>query len=238
MKNNIRIATINLWGLEIWEERRSNLFELVKKYSPDILFAQEVQYEQEKQDGYDQTKEIKNACGYEYYYFLKVTVKTKKKEKKFRAPRIHGIAVFSKTPIINIIPHVLNSAGDEKEERAVLFFQTEFNGKVLNAVNVHFDNSDSGAAMQFRETLELVKNKKEQTIIAGDFNIFSLDLNDFEINHSYDSSFDKLKYISYPEDEDTLDYVLIPKNFSFEKIECLDDFVSDHRMVVSDILLD
>ena len=49
------------------------------------------------------------------------------------------------------------------------------------------------------------------------------------------SSYDYIKYISFPSKETTFDYALISSLFALKKVVCKEEEVSDHRMLVVEI---
>jgi hypothetical protein len=71
--------------------------------------------------------------------------------------------------------------------------------------------------------------------MLGDFNLFSLSKEQGLLPDGYTNSFDVQKYISYPDDADTLDYIVIPDPLSFVSIKCHTEEVSDHRMLSAEI---
>ena len=75
------------------------------------------------------------------------------------------------------------------------------------------------------------------SVLIGDFNIFNMSKYRGLYDGAYKASNDKYEYISYPKDNDSLDYVLIPLSYEFESFICRDEYVSDHRMVVTKIKL-
>ncbi|HEX6258833.1 MAG TPA: hypothetical protein VFZ48_05115, partial [Candidatus Saccharimonadales bacterium] len=89
---------------------------------------------------------------------------------------------------------------------------------------------------QLRELIAIFASRKEERIIAGDFNIPQLENEKESYTENYTSSIDFKKYVSFPSENITLDYVLIPKQFTFDSLE-VHEGLSDHNVLVFAIRL-
>jgi len=98
--------------------------------------------------------------------------------------------------------------------------------------HTHFSNRDPWAFLHLEETITLSKSENELPIIVGDLNIKSAGE---IVKNNYKISWMKSKYCSYPSKNDTLDYVLIPKKWTFGDINCTKDGLSDHRPLITHI---
>ena len=107
------------------------------------------------------------------------------------------------------------------------------NSKNLIVYHTHYSNRDDFAKWQLEETMNLVNSEKSIPLIVGDLNIrITNDINEVS-GEKYKSSWDKKNYFGYPSHNEILDYVLIPKNWNFEKIICNKDGLSDHRPLIA-----
>jgi len=233
MKKEISLATLNLWRFYEWETRLPAIVALIKKIDPDIIFLQEAQRNLSI-DERNQVEILNAELGYPYSAFAIADMKLHRKGVPFEFPVEHGLGVLSKFPFASeIIP--LTKAADDREKRIALKCDMQAGENRLAFTNVHFSNSDSWAENHFKELLRILKEKGTSTVLAGDFNIFNIAKYREAYGSDYTSSSEQFQYISYPEDGDSLDYVLIPKGCSFKHFECRQECVSDHRMLVARI---
>jgi len=102
----------------------------------------------------------------------------------------------------------------------------------VKLANVHFSLTDftDYATAHLVETLEIIANKNEARIIAGDFNIDHLEALSDIWGENYKAS-TKIPYISYPLENKRNDYMLVPKAYEFTNISTSGNNLSDHRAV-------
>ena len=230
-KQTVRLATLNLWGFKDWEHRFPTIVSILQNEMPDVVCTQETQRGIDG-SGPDQLEQLKGAVGYPHAAFFKARLRMPKNGDPFQVPLEHGIGILSRYPIedIEIVP--LAKAGpDDTEERITVYFSITKDGLKQHVAAVHFSNRDDWALNHLHQVLDKVKKDARRPIMGGDFNIFSMTHEIAPYGDLYVNSYDVKKYISFPEDNDTLDYILIPKTQEFSSIECLDDYVSDHRIL-------
>ena len=85
------------------------------------------------------------------------------------------------------------------------------------------------------ETLKYALDNKIKPIIVGDFNILHPNWLADVVSSEYLDSYNFKKYISYPSKNETLDYIVIPKEFSFVSLDCSTEELSDHRALIAEI---
>ncbi|MDA3836700.1 MAG: hypothetical protein PF542_03690 [Nanoarchaeota archaeon] len=72
-------------------------------------------------------------------------------------------------------------------------------------------------------------------IIVGDFNMYHIGhLRDLT-GDGYKNSYDYKKCISYPATKYTLDYIVIPKKYTFKSFKCIGNNLSGHKALVIEI---
>ncbi len=234
-KTSITIASLNLWCFYDWEKRLPAIISLLKGIKPDILLTQETQHNLSL-DKRNQLEIINAELGYPFVVFAPAYSRDKQKDHVFKHPVPHGLGVLSRFPLsTEIIP--LTQAGDGKEPRIILKCNVDIEGKTHTITNLHFSNSIKGSEEHFKETLAILKKKQVTSILAGDFNIFTITDYKELYGDEYVSSSEKYKYISYPKDNVSFDYVLLPRQYEFEEFVCREEYVSDHRMIVAKIKL-
>jgi endonuclease/exonuclease/phosphatase family metal-dependent hydrolase len=110
---------------------------------PDVIFLQEVQLDKEKSH-FSQVEILKEKLSdYRYSIFSTIVVKTHQRGKKLKKPIQHGMAILSKYPIVNSFNYFLELSEDEKENRSILCFDIEKDGKIEKMANIHFGNREN-----------------------------------------------------------------------------------------------
>ncbi len=233
----VKVFNLNLWNYTDWEERKSRILETIKKQNPDIITLQEVrddiQFNKKKDN---QAKQLNRELKYPYYAFYPVTDKQKERPEKYKNYCIEGTAVLSKFPILKIERKKLKKHKADRYTCGNLCVKIKAE-KVIDLIVVHFSNSNYFSLLHLLETLKDIQKRKTEPIIIGDFNIIDSYVLHEITEDEYISSLKFKKYISYPDKNETLDYILIPKKFSFSSFECLIENLSDHRALVAEIKL-
>ncbi|MCE9585291.1 endonuclease/exonuclease/phosphatase family protein, partial [Candidatus Nomurabacteria bacterium] len=205
----------------------------INKNQPDVIFLQEIQIDFNKSP-FSQVEIIKEKIsGYKYSIHSTIYPKNKQKGEEIKIPIQHGMAILSKYPIVNSFEYYLPLPENETEPRSILCFDLDINGTIHKFANIHFTNKEEIAKNQLMDFLQLMNSRNEKRIMAGDFNMFDLpQYND--LIKDYELSFNYKNYISYPKDNGTLDYIMIPKSYKFEKLEIIEN-ISDHNGILIEI---
>jgi endonuclease/exonuclease/phosphatase family metal-dependent hydrolase len=156
---------------------------------------------------------------------------------KFYRPRAgdpfrEGLAVLSRFPIVRTESLALYQAEDDKHVRTIQNVDLDSRDEEIKISNVHFSNN-AHSMEQLRETLSIFDTRGEERIVVGDFNIFELGESRADYGEKYSSSVDFSKYISYPSQGQTLDYVLLPLKYTFSSVDVLEG-LSDHNALIVD----
>jgi endonuclease/exonuclease/phosphatase family metal-dependent hydrolase len=230
----ISLASLNLHHFENWKERFPKILELITITSPDIIFTQETQRNPQF-DTRNQIEILNETLQYSYSLFSQAEIRTKQKGKDLPFPVEHGLGVMSKYPIKEVVVHTLEREVDDKEKRIAVTYTFSINAEDFTVTNIHFANKDNWALSQFKQVLQLVKGVGH---IIGDFNIHGYNFEKYTelYGKDYVSSYDYKKYISFPTEQTTFDYALISAPHIIRNVTCRDEEVSDHRMLVVEIL--
>lgn len=235
MRKSITLVSLNLWRFYDWENRFPSIIKLLKEINPDIIFTQETQLDPAIDQG-NQIKIINSELDFPHTNFTVADIKTVRKGVPLKYPVYHGLGIISRFPFeTEIIP--LTKAGDDKEKRIVLKCDMDIDGKIHTLSNLHFSNSDKWSEDHFRETISIFKERNIKSLLAGDFNISNISKFKDLYAKDYISSSDFCDYISYPNDNVSYDYVLLPEKYEFEEFHCKEENVSDHKMIVAKIKL-
>lgn len=233
----LRLMTLNLWGYEQWDDRKDAVLSLINRQSPDVIALQEVRLDMKKSPA-SQASLLAEKGLYPYTVYVP----------SFRAERYprqlsllggysHGLALLSKYPIASSELYLLSQGADFDEPCSVLFASVKVDGENIDLCNVHFGNTDRESLKHLEELSEVCAKRGSRPIILGDFNIFKLGKHlDGELLQDYSLSSDKLNYISIPKNNGILDYIALPKEYSFKYIACPEDKVSDHRALIAEVI--
>lgn len=223
----ISILTLNLWRYYDFNVRLPNIVKAIQDNQPDVVFLQEVQIDPSV-SSLSQAELLKKQLP-EYKYSLHSTIylKDSQQGKRLEQPVQHGMAVLSKHPIMNSFEFFVTPNTGEIEPRSMLCFDVEIGSMPLKFANIHFANREEWAKNQLEEFLRFIHSRGEKRILAGDFNLFKLP--QYDLLDGYKLSYNHTAYESYPKDGGSLDYIAIPSNLAFSKVELLDGYLSDHK---------
>jgi endonuclease/exonuclease/phosphatase family metal-dependent hydrolase len=229
----ISILTLNLWRYYDFEKRLPNILKAIQEKQPDVVFLQEVQIDLSKSP--DSQMEILSKNFPEYKYCIHSTIYPKEFQQgvELDKPIQHGMAVLSKYPILKSFNFFVSKNPGEEEPRSILCLDIEKDSKVFKCANIHFANKEEWAKNQLSELLNFIHSREEKRILVGDFNLFKL--SEYKMLKGYTLSFDYKSYVSYPKDNGSLDYVVIPDEFTFSKLDLIEDYLSDHKALFVEI---
>lgn len=223
----LKIISLNLAGFKDWESRQQKIIDFINKENPDVLLLQEVKFDP-LISAYGQST-LLNQLLQKPLPFTQTTVS------KFYQPSVgdafrEGLAILSKFPIKDSEALVLVKQADDKHPRIIQSADLTINERQIGIANVHLSNNKYSVE-QLRELIAIFASRKEERIIAGDFNILQLENEKESYIENYTSSTDFKKYVSFPSENITLDYALIPKHLAFESLDIYEG-LSDHNALV------
>jgi endonuclease/exonuclease/phosphatase family metal-dependent hydrolase len=223
----LKIISLNLAGFKDWGSRSKKIIDFINKESPDVLLLQEVKFDP-KISAYSQSTLLNRLLKTPFPY-AQTTVS------KFYQPSVgeayrEGLAILSKFPIKDSEALVLIKQADDKHPRIIQSADLIINERQIGIANVHLSNNKYSVE-QLRELIAIFASRKEERIIAGDFNILQLENEKESYIENYTSSTDFKKYVSFPSENITLDYALIPKHLAFESLDTYEG-LSDHNALV------
>lgn len=233
----LKILSLNLWNYTNYNDREPKIIEFIKKHNPDVIVLQEIRDDVEfNEKGNDQAKQLNKQLDYPYYEFYAVTDKQKERPEKYNRHCIEGTAIFSRFPIKKVEKIQLTKQPDDRYTCGNLHVTLDAKKKI-EIIGVHFSNSNLFSLLHLIETLKYARYKKIKPIIIGDFNILHPNWLADTVYGEYSDSYSFKKYISYPSKNETLDYILIPKEFKFKSVVCPDESISDHRPLITEIFI-
>jgi endonuclease/exonuclease/phosphatase family metal-dependent hydrolase len=231
----LKIFNLNLWNYTDWKQRKPKIIRIIKKYNPDTIIFQEIRDDVRfNKKGDNQLKQLNRALRYPHYAFYQVTDKRKGFPEKYKQYCVEGTGILSRFPILKIERKQLKKHKDDKYICGNLYARIKAE-KPVDIVAVHFSNTDLFSKLHLIETLKYIKAKKIKPIIIGDFNMWRQNVLHKLTGKDYKSSIKLKKYLSYPIRKWTLDYILIPKEFEFKSLKCLNEKLSDHRALLAEV---
>ena len=228
----LKVCILNLWGFNDWQIREPKIVSYLKQQKPDIVFLQEVLYEPSLSP-YTQAELLNRQLDYE---FISISVPRLFSSEKIKNHR-EGLAVLSETAILKNETLVLKKEEKDKHTRIVQLLDIQLGDSTISLAHVHFSNRHEWSRLHLQELLELLSARGEERIIIGDFNMLDPQKNTDLYGDKYVISTEIKSYISYPEKSETLDYVLLPRQFEMTNIETSAEGLSDHLAVMADITL-
>ncbi|MBI2146795.1 endonuclease/exonuclease/phosphatase family protein [Candidatus Woesearchaeota archaeon] len=231
----IKIMTLNIHNYHNFTLRRPRIIALFKKYNPDIIALQEIRDDGAKnKPGMDQAKQLNEKLNFKYFRFLRVNNRNKAKGLVNLPPCYEGMAILSKFPFSSR-EITLKKHKDDTYCRKILIANINTGVQIIPVWVVHFSNNDLFARLHSEETLNHAQ--LTQPIILGDFNIkYPSDIKKLAEKNNYISS-SYYKYVSFPEDNCSYDYIFIPARYSFLRFKCIPQKVSDHKALFAEINL-
>lgn len=226
--------TLNYWRYYELDQRLDNIIQAVHTEKPDVICFQEMQIDR-SHSPFSQVELLKNKLsGYNFSLHSTIYPKTHQRGSKLPQPAQHGMAVLSRHPIINSFEYYLTLSADEKEPRSILCFDVQLDTQIIKLANIHLGNRERWSKVQLEEFLNYLASRREHRIMAGDFNFHQL-WQYKDIYPNYIISYDFKPYISYPDHNWCLDYILIPDNYKFTDVKMLEEYMSDHKGLVAQI---
>ena len=198
--------------------RTLKIHKLIKKLDPDIIFLQEIYYQ-------NIFKIIINLFKKDGYNFSHINNKN-----KFV---INGLVTLSKFDILETdFINYKSESIDIFAFRGLLINKIKYNDKIINLINVHLQNkvtSTKNNLYQMEKLMEYLKtNNQELFICGGDFNN-TLNIEEFYYTKDLVTFIDK-KYELY------IDYI-ITNSKDFENYISVKNDLSDHFYVLVELNL-
>ena len=239
----MKILTINIWRYYEWKKRKEKVINFLKEQNADIVFLQEVAYDERLKDKWsNQIKEINKQTRYPASTFGKLMEMKKWHGKPINWIMHYGFGILSKYPIKHSEVVVLSPV-EKNKKFGFMHVIIETSKGSIDLINVHFENTNKGSKEQLKQTLEWCKEKGIKPIIAGDFNmkiiedLKELAEKDYHISYLINpyKSFMPTNF-SHDNIPITLDYIIAHKNkFEMSEVECVNNDISDHNSVLATI---
>ncbi len=231
----MKILNLNLWNYNNFEKRKPLIVKFLQEQDPEIITFQEVRDDRKyNSKNNNQGQQINKLLKYPSLKFIKTMDVNKVNKKKGEPPCFEGVATLSKYPFTKSKRFKLKQHHDDKFTRAILWTKL----KNIDIFNVHYSPNDLFSRLHLEETFSIAEDLNIHPVIIGDFNIRYPNIVEEAIHkygNNYISSRTIKNYISYPLEEYTLDYILIPKHIRINSFSCVGNNLSDHKALILDI---
>ena len=243
----VKILSLNLCNYHNFEERKLRLVSFINDLQPNIVLLQEVRTNLKFNiGGVDQAHYLNQYLKYPFSSFIQTMDVNKLKGLENEPKCIEGLAALSKFRIVNVVKKELKKQAEDKFTRAIMYLKILADSP-MDIFNVHFSPGNGFSELHLKETIQFAEENKIEPIIIGDFNIPDPSIIS-SIAKGYTISTEIIEYISYsPKNKIkrdkvyntkpcTLDYILIPKKYTFKNFECVDKGLSDHSALFAEIV--
>lgn len=221
---DMKVTSLNLAGYKHWPEREPSIVAYLEAANSDVVFLQEVKFNSEY-SSHSQSKYLNSKLSAPYPY-TQASVSRYYIQSDGSESR-EGLAVLSKYPIVNSETLVLTKQPDDKHTRIIQKVDILIDERIVTFTNVHFSNNEYSIG-QLAETLRILKDADTKSIVVGDFNIFDIEAVSDLYASDYTVSTNFSQYISFPSENVTLDYVLMPREYAFTSLN-IGEKLSDHN---------
>ena len=239
----IKILTINAWRYYKWEERKEKFINFLNEQKADVIFFQEIAYDERLRNKWDnQVEEVNEQLKFPHSVFGNLMKMEKWHDKLIDWIMSYGFGILSKYPIKRSEVVILPSVEKNKKFGFMHIIIKTPEGDI-DLIDVHFENTNKGSKEQLKQTLEWCEEKKIKPIIAGDFNMKIIENLKEVANKNYYISYLIKPYksfmptaFSHNKIPITLDYILVHKDqFEMTEVKCINNRISDHNPVVAKI---
>lgn len=157
----LKIMTYNIYGGRL--ASGTTIGRNIKKFQPDFISLQEVDYYTKRSNFNDIVKDIAQELNYNYYYF--------KKARDYDSGEF-GIGFISKYPIEKIYEYELPSIGVEKRQVIAAQIDEKIFSKKVLIIDTHLDYNPNIKTKEMDALLRITEEfPGDVKFLTGDFNL-------------------------------------------------------------------
>ncbi|EET90569.1 MAG: endonuclease/exonuclease/phosphatase family protein [Candidatus Micrarchaeales archaeon] len=231
----LKLLDLNIWLYNDWEARMPKIVNFIKEQKPDIVTLQEVMDDAKYNKYGDNTaKQIARAAGMDNCAFY-LSGNLQKESPQWIGDRRAraGEAILSKYPLTKIVKKKLKRHPDDRHHRGIVKARV-MSEPPIDIIVVHFSNNDLFSRLQMEEVLHYIRRARIRPVVVGDFNMYPKNIMQM-VPEDYILSYALKKYVSFPSEGNTFDYMMIPRSMRFGSLECIDRGLSDHSALIAEI---
>ena len=232
----LKLLDLNIALYNDWDTRMPKIVDFIKEQKPDIVTLEEVMDDAKyNRYGDNQAKQIARATGLSHCaFYLSGNLQRESPQwvgdRRARA----GDAILSRYALTDIVKRRLKRRQDDKHYRGIVKARI-MSKPPMDLIVVHFSNNDVFSKLHMTEVLEYIKRVNIKPIIVGDFNMYPENILPM-VPKDYTLSYALKKYVSFPSEGNTFDYIMLPKGLKFKSLECINRGLSDHSSLVAEIV--
>jgi endonuclease/exonuclease/phosphatase family metal-dependent hydrolase len=231
----LKLLDLNIALYNDWDTRMPRIVDFIKEQKPDIVTLEEVMDDAKyNKHGDNQAKQIAKTTGLSHCAFYLSGNLQKESPQWVGGRRARaGNAILSKYALTNIVKRRLKCHQDDRHYRGIVKARVMCKPPI-DLIVVHFSNNDVFSRLHMEEVLEYIKGANIKPVIVGDFNMYPKNILQM-VPKDYTLSYALKKYVSFPPEGNTFDYIILPKGLEFKSLECIDKDLSDHSALVAEI---
>ncbi|MGN1096156.1 MAG: endonuclease/exonuclease/phosphatase family protein [Eubacteriales bacterium] len=257
----MRIMTYNIAGGRDYSKTLpakivtpSAFAEVIKRYSPDLVGLNEVDFNHPRSGNIDLAREIGSLTGHASLFSKAVVLGNGEKRGDYGNACLYRVPMLSHETII--VPDPIDkSEPTYYETRAVLHETVLFGDKEVEVIITHFGLAKTERMESMKIITKLIEERKHPLILMGDFNVrpnseeiaplFKMLKDTFvacenQNDRTFPSRFD-IPGLDEPSKNDgkgiKIDYIFVSEEFGVDKVIISDATASDHRAYIADLTL-
>ena len=231
----LKLLDLNIALYNDWDTRMPKIVNFIKEQKPDIVTLEEVMDDAKyNRYGDNQAKQIARATGLSHCaFYLSGNLQRESPQWVGSRRARTGDAILSRYALTNIVKRRLKRHQDDRHYRGIVKARV-MSKSPIDLIVVHFSNNDIFSRLHMEEVLEYIKRVNIKPVIVGDFNMYPKNILSV-VPKDYTLSYSLNRYVSFPSEGNTFDYIMLPKFLKFKSLECIDGGFSDHSSLVAEI---
>ena len=231
----LKLLDLNIALYNDWDKRAPSIVDFIKEQRPDIVTLEEVMDDAKyNKYGNNQAVQIARATGFDHCAFY-LSGNLQKESPQWVGDRRAraGDAILSKYALAKVVKKRLKRHPEDKHYRGIVKARV-MSRPPIDLIVVHFSNNDLFSRLHMEEVVGYVRKAQIRPVIVGDFNMYPENMLRM-VPEDYTLSYALKKYVSFPSEGNTFDYIMLPKGLKFKSMECIDGGLSDHSALVAEI---
>ena len=231
----LKLLDLNIALYNDWDTRMPKIVNFIKEQKPDIVTLEEVMDDAKyNRYGDNQAKQIARATGLSHCaFYLSGNLQRESPQWVGSRRARTGDAILSRYALTNIVKRRLKRHQDDRHYRGIVKARV-MSKPPIDLIVVHFSNKDIFSRLHMEEVLEYIKRVNIKPVIVGDFNMYPKNILSV-VPKDYTLSYSLNRYVSFPSEGNTFDYIMLPKFLKFKSLECIGRGLSDHSSLVAEI---
>jgi len=225
----MRITTLNLRGFFDWDARSPQIVAYLRGLDPDVVLFQEVVFLPDVSP-FSPVELLQRELALPFRHEAITRLQRGRAHPVYR----EGLGVLSRMPVAASQALALQHQAGDPHQRIVQLVDVTAPDGVWPLANVHLSVRDDYALHHLGEVLGILRDRGEQRILGGDFNVDHLEQH-AALWHDAVLTSSVASYQSHPSSHENDDYFLVPTAFTIDRVLVSGDGLSDHEAVTVDL---